>query len=117
MTITTGSQTTFKVDAIDDVYKEDPEALVATITAVDDVDDAFEKLEIGTQDQANSTITDEETPNEDVVFAQISVDKASVEEGGELTYTVNLIDKNGDPVIVPVGDSVHCGTQLDRPCG
>ena len=79
--------------------KKDPEALVATITAVDDVDDAFEKLEIGAQDQANSTITDEETPNEDVVFAQISVDKASVEEGGELTYTVNLIDKNGDPVI------------------
>ena len=106
VTITGGSSTSFVVDAIDDVYKEDPEALIATITSVDDVNDTFEKLEIGSQNQANATITDEANPDEDVVRAQISVDKATVAEGGVLTYTVNLIDSNGDPVLVPVGDSV-----------
>ncbi|MFA0580232.1 hypothetical protein AB4570_24430, partial [Vibrio sp. 10N.222.49.F1] len=58
------------------------------------------------------TITDETTtdptdPNpKDTVFAQISVDQASVTEGGELTYTITLVDKDGQAVDVPAGQSV-----------
>ena len=42
----------------------------------------------------------------DPVYAQITVDQASVLEGGELTYTVNLVDANGNPVTVAAGKSV-----------
>ena len=102
VTFTGSSETSFIVDTVDDVFNEDPEDLIATITQVTDVDDAFEALTIGSDNQASSIIIDEpEDP--DSVFAQISVDKASVEEGGELTYTVNLIDNNGDPVIDTAG--------------
>ena len=107
VSITGGSETSFVVDAIDDLYKEDREPLVATISAVDDVNDTFELLFIGSQKEASTTITDEANPTaEDTVFAQISVDKNTVEEGGKLTYTVKLVDKDGNPVEVPAGESV-----------
>ncbi|MEL0630481.1 DUF5801 repeats-in-toxin domain-containing protein [Psychromonas aquatilis] len=40
------------------------------------------------------------------VYAQISVDQDSVFEGGALTYTVNLIDENGDEVTVAADKEV-----------
>ncbi|WP_044419490.1 hypothetical protein [Halarcobacter anaerophilus] len=43
----------------------------------------------------------------DTIYAEISVDKASVEEGAELVYTVRLVDENGNEVIVPDGDTVN----------
>ncbi|MCJ8341240.1 MAG: hypothetical protein MJK10_22510, partial [Pseudomonadales bacterium] len=104
VTISNGSQMTFVVDAIDDLYKEDPEALLATISNVVDVDGNFEAVAVGVEDTANATITDEGT--DDTVYAVISVNKDTVEEGGKLTYTVKLVDEDGNPVTVPTGESV-----------
>ncbi|MFY0658786.1 MAG: hypothetical protein JXR12_18790, partial [Neptunomonas phycophila] len=43
---------------------------------------------------------------EDTVYANIAVDQSSVSEGAQLTYTVTLVDSEGNPVIVPAGDTV-----------
>ncbi len=43
----------------------------------------------------------------DPVFAVISVNLPSVNEGGVLTYTVRLVDEEGNPVTVPEGTSVE----------
>ncbi|WP_412523468.1 immunoglobulin-like domain-containing protein, partial [Shewanella chilikensis] len=60
----------------------------------------FENLD--TSDTASTLVND----TTDTVFAQISVDKSSVTEGGEITYTVTLVDANGNPVTLPSGASV-----------
>ncbi|MCJ8337208.1 MAG: type I secretion C-terminal target domain-containing protein, partial [Pseudomonadales bacterium] len=107
VTISNGSQMTFVVDAIDDLYKEDPEALLATISNVVDVDGNFEAVAVGEENTANATITDESTPGtDDTVYAVISVNKETVEEGGKLTYTVKLVDEDGNAITVPTGESV-----------
>ncbi|WP_188726031.1 immunoglobulin-like domain-containing protein, partial [Shewanella carassii] len=60
----------------------------------------FENLD--TSDTASTLVND----TTDTVFAQISVDKSSVAEGNEITYTVTLVDANGNPVTLPSGASV-----------
>ncbi|USD42450.1 hypothetical protein J4N42_06975 [Vibrio sp. SCSIO 43135] len=48
-------------------------------------------------DKVKVKIDDEDTlGTEDTVYAQISVDEASIEEGGALTYTVTLVDAAGN---------------------
>ncbi|GAB5451585.1 MAG: Calx-beta domain-containing protein [Halioglobus sp.] len=103
-----GSSTQFSVDAVDDYLAEGSESLVATISGVTDVDNTFQTLVIGTQNVANSAITDEPQPGpEDTVYANIAVDLASVVEGGQLTYTVSLVDSGNNAVTVPAGNSVN----------
>ncbi|ANB68560.1 hypothetical protein A6033_08025 [Aeromonas veronii] len=52
-------------------------------------------------------MTDEAVPGvEDTVYAQIEVDQSSVAEGGQLKYTVSLVDKDGNAVTLPAGKSV-----------
>lgn len=43
---------------------------------------------------------------EDTVYAVITSDKASVNEGGTVTYTVKLLDKDGNPVTVTSATNV-----------
>jgi hypothetical protein len=96
------------------VISEGAEALVATIGSVSDTNTSFENLSVGTQNTANSQVTDEPgTPGNpgdpnggDPVYAIISVDKGTVAEGGTLTYTVKLVDADGNAVTVPAGKSV-----------
>ncbi|MCJ8341237.1 MAG: hypothetical protein MJK10_22495, partial [Pseudomonadales bacterium] len=108
VTITGGnSQATFDVVAVDDYDKEEAEDLTATITGLTDNDQSFEAVDIDSDSSVTTEITDEQIPGpEDTVFVQISVDKAQVEEGGDLTYTVTLVDKDGNEVSVPAGKSI-----------
>ena len=107
VTVTNGS-TTATVIAVDDYFKETPEDLVATITGLVDQDDpdAFENLAIGdvagNNTSATTTITDEADPDDDdTVYAVISVDDASIEEGEQAIFTVSLQDKDGNAVTAP----------------
>ena len=104
VTVTNGS-TTATVIAVDDYFKETPEDLIATITGLVDQDnpDAFENLAIGdvagNNTSATTTITDEADPDDDdTVYAVISVDEASIEEGEQAVFTVSLQDKDGNAV-------------------
>ncbi|MCD1220685.1 hypothetical protein, partial [Vibrio cholerae] len=93
------SNASFKVQTTDDALNEGSEALNVQVTGVTDINNSFEHVAAATGNagQASSVITDETTtdptdPNpRDTVFAQISVDQASVTEGGELTYTITLV--------------------------
>ena len=107
VTVTNGS-TTATVIAVDDYFKETPEDLIATITGLVDQDDpdAFENLAIGdvagNNTSATTTITDEADPDDDdTVYAVISVDDASIEEGEQAVFTVSLQDKDGNAVAAP----------------
>ena len=107
VTVTNGS-TTATVIAVDDYFKETPEDLIATITGLVDQDDpdAFENLAIGdvagNNTSATTTITDEADPDDDdTVYAVISVDDASIEEGEQAVFTVSLQDKDGNAVTAP----------------
>ncbi|EKU29539.1 hypothetical protein C660_13854, partial [Alcaligenes sp. HPC1271] len=52
--------------------------------------------------QAGATVTDTSP-----IYAVVSVDQASVSEGGVLRYTVKLVDGAGNEVKVPAGNSVE----------
>ncbi|QLF94319.1 retention module-containing protein [Pseudomonas sp. ABC1] len=85
----------------DDVYV-DNEVVSNAITGISEANagtpGSFEKLDYdstGVSTTINDTI--------DTVYAKISVDKSAVFEGGALTYTVSLVDANGDPVTVLTG--------------
>ncbi|WP_447078513.1 retention module-containing protein [Shewanella algae] len=89
---------TVTVDAPTDDVFVDAETLTVGIDSAQGGN--FENLD--TSDTASTLVND----TTDTVFAQISVDKSSVAEGGEITYTVTLVDANGNPVTLPSGASV-----------
>ncbi|WP_345889237.1 retention module-containing protein, partial [Shewanella algae] len=89
---------TVTVDAPSDDVFVDAETLTVGIDSAQGGN--FENLD--TSDTASTLVND----TTDTVFAQISVDKTSVAEGGEITYTVTLVDANGNPVTLPSGASV-----------
>ncbi|MFV0508228.1 MAG: retention module-containing protein [Shewanella algae] len=89
---------TVTVDAPSDDVFVDAETLTVGIDSAQGGN--FENLD--TSDTASTLVND----TTDTVFAQISVDKTSVAEGGEITYTVTLVDANGNPVTLPGGASV-----------
>ncbi|WP_299978897.1 type I secretion C-terminal target domain-containing protein, partial [uncultured Pseudoteredinibacter sp.] len=110
----------FQTTAVDDLLSDDEEnftvSLGANSTITGAITSAYEAVANSTDD-VTTTIHDETTPGgppgtptpgpEDTVFAEIAVDQSAVEEGGQLTYTVTLVDNNGNPVTVPAGDSVE----------
>ncbi|MDC7712060.1 retention module-containing protein, partial [Vogesella indigofera] len=78
------------VDTVDDYFAEKSEAYSLSATAN------------GTEASSTASITDEIEPSEDdTVTAQIVVDKSSVAEGGQLKYTVSLVDSEGKTVSLP----------------
>ncbi|MDC7698837.1 retention module-containing protein, partial [Vogesella indigofera] len=83
------------VETVDDYLAEKSEAYSLSATAN------------GTEASGTASITDEIEPSEDdTVYAQIEVDSSSVAEGGQLTYTVSLVDKDGNAVSIPAGKEV-----------
>ncbi|MBO2676809.1 retention module-containing protein, partial [Shewanella algae] len=99
ITIAAGqTEGTVTVDAPSDDVFVDAETLTVGIDSAQGGN--FENLD--TSDTASTLVND----TTDTVFAQISVDKSSVAEGGEITYTVTLVDANGNPVTLPSGASV-----------
>ncbi|MFQ2062682.1 choice-of-anchor K domain-containing protein [Aeromonas veronii] len=98
---TSGSVT---VTAGDDVYVGGQKDLSATLTGVSG-GDSFEKLTLG-KETVTTKVTDEPNGEGDSVYAQIEVDKSSVAEGGQLKFTISLVDKNGNLVALPAGKEV-----------
>ncbi|MBD3798147.1 MAG: hypothetical protein IE887_10605, partial [Campylobacterales bacterium] len=95
---TTSTSTSFAVQG-DDVYK-DPETYDVSVSSMTG---GGEYNNLDTTSVSTVNIVD----TIDTVYAEISVDKSSVVEGGELIYTVRLVDENGNEVIVPDGDTVN----------
>ncbi|MCJ8341233.1 MAG: retention module-containing protein, partial [Pseudomonadales bacterium] len=100
----------FSVRAKDDYLADTGEIYQVSLAGDDtikgEVLNAYEKV-VTSSDKVDTTITDEQEKGpEDTVYAVISVDKDTVAEGGELTYTVKLVDEDGNPVTVPTGESV-----------
>ncbi|MFD2448802.1 type I secretion C-terminal target domain-containing protein [Vogesella fluminis] len=107
VTIGADDSASLTVTARDDYLQEGSEALVASITGTGS-NTAFEQVGIASgKGVASSAVTDEAVPGvEDTVYARIEADKDSVAEGGRLTYTVSLVDKDGNAVSMPVGKEV-----------
>nr|MBS9773529.1 hypothetical protein [Gammaproteobacteria bacterium] len=126
VTINAGSSnTTLTVKALDDYLKEGQEKLDITISNAKG--DGFEAIVVDsnnidadttgsgdndpTDDKADIVINDEKKAfdpqdpnnpdNQDAVFVKIAVDTKAVVEGGEVVYTVSIVDKNGNPVTIP----------------
>ncbi|WP_436977043.1 immunoglobulin-like domain-containing protein, partial [Pseudomonas alabamensis] len=77
----------------DDVFKDSETVKLGVQSAVDAGGKGFENLQLSTT-PATLQITD--TINE--VVATLTADKTTVTEGGQITYTVTLISKDGLPV-------------------
>ncbi|MFM5168973.1 type I secretion C-terminal target domain-containing protein [Aeromonas veronii] len=89
---------------LDDVYAEPAEQFQVSVSETSG--GGYEKTP-ALPGAVTTTITDEIVPSvEDTVFALIAVDKASVAEGGQLKYTVSLVDKDGNAVTLPAGKEV-----------
>ncbi|WP_233267235.1 type I secretion C-terminal target domain-containing protein [Aeromonas veronii] len=94
----------FEVATLDDVYAEPAEQFRVSVSETSG--GGYEKAP-ALPGAVTTTITDEIVPSvEDTVFALIAVDKASVAEGGQLKYTVSLVDKDGNAVTLPAGKEV-----------
>ncbi|WP_218186825.1 immunoglobulin-like domain-containing protein, partial [Pseudomonas sp. NBRC 111127] len=72
----------------DDVFKDEGKITVS-ITKAEVVGEQLENLQIG--EPATVAVTDTQSP----VTAQLTVDNATVTEGGQITYTVTLV--SADP--------------------
>ncbi len=95
------TEVTITVPIIDDLYNEGDETFTVTLSNVsDNVDLTGSDLEgVGTiQDSGSGAGIDVPTA-EDTVYAVLSGD-ADVTEGDSATYTVSLVDENGDSVVV-----------------
>jgi hypothetical protein len=129
VTITSGnSSQEFDISTIDDYFAEGDEILKISITDVTNPDNIFESILPHTvvngansdKDSVIGTIKDNEpndtqdlgTPvepggygSEDSVYVKITNNDATV-EGGNLTHTVTLVDKDENPIIIPVGETL-----------
>ncbi|MCG3662842.1 hypothetical protein L5F37_05445, partial [Aliarcobacter butzleri] len=109
----------FKVETKDDYLADNGEVYNVSIEKVED-QGQFEKVNIGdvNGDKTNvdTKILDNSNPSnpggedggygsEDTVYAKIE-GNPTVIEGGKLSHTVTLVDKDGNPVTIPAGESV-----------
>ena len=102
LTIPAGStEFTITVPITDDLYSEGDETFTVTLSNVsDNVDLTGSDLEgVGTIQDSGSGAGIDVPSAEDTVYAVLSGD-ADVTEGDSATYTVSLVDENGDSVVV-----------------
>ncbi|MFM5339114.1 hypothetical protein ACET97_21585, partial [Aeromonas enteropelogenes] len=94
----------FDVATLDDVYAEPAERFQVSVSETSG--GGYEQAP-ALPGAVTTTVSDETVPGvEDTVYAQIEVDKSSVAEGGQLKYTVSLVDKDGHAVTLPAGKEV-----------
>jgi len=103
VTLTNGDSVTVKAGALtatytlaaqgEDVFKDGQTIELGVKTAVDVGGKGFENLQI---DPTKASLAIEDTVNE--VVAKLTADKTAVTEGGQVTYTVTLVSKDGLPV-------------------
>ena len=123
------SSTIFDVATKDDYFAEGMEYYKVSISSIIDTNNAFESITshtiangapsdiisaIGTITDNISSTQEPIVPSapdgttydaEDSVYIKIT-DNVSTIEGGNLTHTITLVDKNGTPLIVPIGETV-----------
>ncbi|MGE4511128.1 MAG: hypothetical protein AB7D43_08510, partial [Sulfurimonadaceae bacterium] len=129
ITISGGSSSTeFGVPTKDDYYAEGDEGLKITIDSIDNTSSAFDDIDlhatandapsdaitvIGTiKDNPAQDTVNSKTPSEtggyeddDTVYVKI-IDDASVVEGEDLVHHVQLVDKDGNAVVIPDGETL-----------
>ncbi len=95
------TEVTITVPITDDFYSEGDETFTVTLSNVsDNVDLTGSDLEgVGTIQDSGSGAGIDVPSAEDTVYAVLSGD-ADVTEGDSATYTVSLVDENGDSVVV-----------------
>ena len=102
---------TITVPSIDDYYAEGAEQYEVSVDTVQDDNQLFETI-ADKGDTVIGTITDgaqDDVPNQlaDTVYVQLYTDASQVEaEGAELTHTLRLVDKDGNEVNLPTGETV-----------
>ncbi|MBN3565067.1 hypothetical protein, partial [Aliamphritea spongicola] len=80
-----------------------------SLGTITDTNDAFEAIVAGTNNSVETTITDQtgsDNPpgTEDTVYVRLTQNVDSIgEDGGQVTYTVTLVDENDQPITVPAG--------------
>ena len=113
------THTDIAIPVKDDYFNEGDEPLSATIASVTDINNAYENIAVATEangyttdaNTATTTIQDGAKENDggtddnDTIYAKITGDDTAV-EGGYLTHTVTLVDKDGNEVTVPSGKTV-----------
>ncbi|KXF79698.1 cadherin-like domain-containing protein [Enterovibrio coralii] len=112
-TITVKLNEEFSAKALDDLYREVKEEFTVQVDLTSDqiasLEQTYENVE-GSTDTVTTIIRDEhytERDTDDTVFVVIeSSGDVTEEDGATITYTVKLVDANGDPVEVPNGESV-----------
>ncbi|CZF84846.1 hypothetical protein GCE9029_04653 [Grimontia celer] len=118
-TMTVSLNKEFKARTIDDVFADDGETFTVDANLTDRqiarLEGIYENVE-NSQDSVTTTINDEGDGNygkNDTVYVIVEASE-NVEESddAEIHFTVKLVDKNGDPVSVPAGDSVTVNLQL-----
>ena len=126
------SSATVSVDALDDYFNENDETYTVSIAGVAQANATYENVVVATvangygtdEDTAVGTILDNEpgqaVPDEggydanDTVYVQLLTDATSYEiDGNTLTHTLQLVDQNGNPVNLPVGESVTVNFAYD----
>ena len=107
-TVTLGES--FLVSTLDDYMSDDAEKYEVVINdgtyTAPSSGDVYENVSIDTN-AVTTTITDDAIPNEeiDTVYVKITNDMTAI-EGHNLTHTVTLVDKDGNLVTVPLGESI-----------
>ncbi|MCT7648493.1 hypothetical protein N5V01_08245, partial [Aliarcobacter butzleri] len=109
----------FNVDTIDDYLADNGEKFNLEITNVDD-QGQFEKVNIGdvngNKTNVDTEILDNSNPTnpgkedggygaEDTVYVKINNNSETV-EGGKLSHTVTLVDKEGTLLTIPAGEKI-----------
>ncbi|WP_342354889.1 Calx-beta domain-containing protein [Pseudoteredinibacter isoporae] len=115
--VTGGNNTaTFNIVTLDDALDEGAENFNVAIGTITDTNNAFEAITAhNTANNVNTTITDQtgsDNPpgTEDTIYARLTQSTDTIaEDGGQVTYTVTLVDQNGTPVNVPAGETVTVG--------
>nr|WP_275853321.1 cadherin-like domain-containing protein [Sulfurimonas sp. SAG-AH-194-C20] len=115
-TVTVGQA--FSTAIFDDYLKEGTHDFVVNITtgsytppsATTGYENVVESGSVTTtigDDEVATTPPGDETPNEpiDTVYVQISNNDSTI-EGGELTHTLTLVDKDGNTVNIPSGSTI-----------
>ncbi|WP_315983058.1 cadherin-like domain-containing protein [Aliamphritea spongicola] len=109
------SSATFNIATIDDALAEGAEDFTVSLGTITDTNDAFEAIVAGTNNSVETTITDQtgsDNPpgTEDTVYVRLTQNVDSIgEDGGQVTYTVTLVDENDQPITVPAGETVTVG--------
>ncbi|MEZ8147480.1 immunoglobulin-like domain-containing protein, partial [Enterovibrio norvegicus] len=112
-TITVKLNDAFSAKALDDLYREVKEEFTVKAELTDDqiasLEQTYEKV-VSSDDKVTTTIRDEhhsDRDTNDTVYVVIeSSGDVTESDDAMITYTVSLVDANGEPVKVPTGESV-----------